>query len=81
MCFLLPKVAKKESPFFCRERNMGYNETHYLRRIMFIKTYTIDAIKGEERVTEKITGNYFQMSSRVTAIRNHGFVIQSVIKN
>lgn len=48
---------------------------------MFTKTYTIDALNGEERVIEEFTGNYFQMSSRVTAIRNHGFAIQSVNKN
>lgn len=47
---------------------------------MFDKTYMIDAHNGEERITEEFTGNYFQMSSRVTAIRNHGFVIQSVSK-
>jgi hypothetical protein len=48
---------------------------------MFNKTYTIDAFNGEERVTEEFTGNYFQMSARVTAIRSHGFAIQSVTKN
>lgn len=48
---------------------------------MFSKTYSIDALNGTERVTEEFTGNYFQMSSRVTAIRRHGFVIQSVTSN
>lgn len=47
---------------------------------MFVKTYLIDACNGKERVVEEFIGNYFQMSSRVTAIRKHGFIIQSVTK-
>lgn len=47
---------------------------------MFTKTYEIAAYNGEETVTEEFTGNYFQMSSRLTSIRQHGFVIQSVNK-
>ena len=48
---------------------------------MFSKTYSIVAFNGIERVTEEFTGNYFQMSSRVTAIRRQGFAIQSVTNN
>lgn len=48
---------------------------------MFTKTYLIDALNGEERMTEEFTGTYFQMSSRVTAIRKQGYVVQSVTKN
>jgi len=49
---------------------------------MFNKTYSIVADNFDgERVTEEFTGNYFQMSSRLTAIRKHGFHIQSVTKN
>lgn len=48
---------------------------------MFNKTYSIVADNFDgERVTEEFTGNYFAMCSRVTAIRNHGFHIQSINK-
>lgn len=48
---------------------------------MFTKTYKITALVDGELITEEYTGNYFQMSSRVTAVRNLGAVIQSVTKN
>ena len=47
---------------------------------MFIKTYSIVALDNGSLVTEEFTGNYFQMSSRLTAIRNQGCPIQSVSK-
>lgn len=44
--------------------------------------YTVVADNFEgERVTETITGNYFQRQIRLTAIQNHGFHIQSLTKN
>lgn len=49
---------------------------------MFTKTYTIVADNFDgERVTEEYTANYFAMCNRLTAIRKHGFHIQSVTKN
>lgn len=48
---------------------------------MFTRTYSIVAFDNGSFVTEEFTGNYFAMSSRVTAIRNHGAIIQSVTKN
>lgn len=49
---------------------------------MFNKTYTIvaDNFKGE-RVTEVFTGNFISAGNRITAIKKHGFHIQSVIKS
>jgi hypothetical protein len=48
---------------------------------MFTKTYSIVALDNGSLVTEEFTGNYFQMSSRLTAIRNQGCPIQSVTKH
>lgn len=45
------------------------------------KTYSITALVDGSLVTEEYTGTYFQMSSRVTAIRTHGAIVQSVTKN
>ena len=47
---------------------------------MFTKTYRIEFLANGEIDTELFTGNYFQMSSRVTAIRNQGYSIQTVTK-
>lgn len=52
-----------------------------LGAFVFNKTYSIVALDNGTVVTEEFTGNYFQMSSRVTAIRNQGCPIQSVTKH
>ncbi len=43
-------------------------------------TVVADNFEGE-RITETVSGNYFQRQARMSVIQKHGFHIQSVTKN